>query len=243
MYHCAVRLPARNFSDPGYAIIVRLTDGIGPLKAAYGIQNGTDVLDELSLLVQHGMAECVQVPQRAVGTDVSVLVLVVSALRDGRGEGPLDVWPVLGVDALEDFVVRRLWRVGIVAVDAGCFVRALLLQREGIQRPTADVVLPLRFGEQVLAAPQRLLRPLAFDNFLSQLFVDGGQLSGPFNDPLLKLLLSSFAFGYVEGNSHDADQHFLAIVKRGVGHQDGKVRSIPMLNEPFPCPPFTTLPA
>src|SRR5919109_2636771 len=37
VYRCAVRLPARNSSDPGYAIIVRLTDGIGPLKPAYGI--------------------------------------------------------------------------------------------------------------------------------------------------------------------------------------------------------------
>ena len=37
MYLCAVRLPARNAKDPGYAIIVRLTDGIGPLKPAYGM--------------------------------------------------------------------------------------------------------------------------------------------------------------------------------------------------------------
>ena len=37
VYRCAVRLPARNSSDPGYAIIVRLTDGIGPLKPAYGM--------------------------------------------------------------------------------------------------------------------------------------------------------------------------------------------------------------
>ncbi len=37
MYLCAVRLPARNWNDPGYAIIVRLTDGIGPLKPAYGM--------------------------------------------------------------------------------------------------------------------------------------------------------------------------------------------------------------
>jgi len=26
-----------NWNDPGYATIVRLTDGIGPLKPAYGI--------------------------------------------------------------------------------------------------------------------------------------------------------------------------------------------------------------
>src|SRR4030088_355625 len=32
VYRCAVRLPARNRNDPGYAIIVALTDGIGPLK-------------------------------------------------------------------------------------------------------------------------------------------------------------------------------------------------------------------
>src|SRR5919109_1131513 len=37
VYRCAVRLPARCPADPGYAIIVRLTDGIGPLKAAYGM--------------------------------------------------------------------------------------------------------------------------------------------------------------------------------------------------------------
>src|ERR1700730_7023322 len=37
MYRCAARLPARNAYDPGYATIVRLTDGIGPLKPAYGI--------------------------------------------------------------------------------------------------------------------------------------------------------------------------------------------------------------
>src|SRR5882757_11360873 len=36
VYRCAVRLPARNRNDPGYAIIVALTDGIGPLKPAYG---------------------------------------------------------------------------------------------------------------------------------------------------------------------------------------------------------------
>src|SRR5712672_4194102 len=36
-YLCAVLLPARNCMDPGYATIVRLTDGIGPLKPAYGI--------------------------------------------------------------------------------------------------------------------------------------------------------------------------------------------------------------
>jgi len=34
---CAVRLAARSRNDPGYATIVRLTDGIGPLKAAYGM--------------------------------------------------------------------------------------------------------------------------------------------------------------------------------------------------------------
>ena len=33
---CAVRLPARKRAVPGYAIIVRLTEGIGPLKPAYG---------------------------------------------------------------------------------------------------------------------------------------------------------------------------------------------------------------
>src|SRR5258708_25059175 len=37
VYLCAVRLPALNSTDPGYAIIVRLTDGIGPLKPAYGM--------------------------------------------------------------------------------------------------------------------------------------------------------------------------------------------------------------
>ena len=37
VYLCAVRLAARNSYDPGYATIVRFTDGIGPLKAAYGI--------------------------------------------------------------------------------------------------------------------------------------------------------------------------------------------------------------
>src|SRR6266481_1000751 len=37
VYRGAVRLPARNAKDPGYAIIVRLTDGIGPLKATYGM--------------------------------------------------------------------------------------------------------------------------------------------------------------------------------------------------------------
>ena len=37
MYLCAVRLPARKCTVPGYATIVRLTDGIGPLKPAYGM--------------------------------------------------------------------------------------------------------------------------------------------------------------------------------------------------------------
>jgi hypothetical protein len=37
VYLCGVRLPALNSTDPGYAIIVRLTDGIGPLKPAYGM--------------------------------------------------------------------------------------------------------------------------------------------------------------------------------------------------------------
>src|SRR6266481_7636687 len=37
VYRCAVRLAARSRNDPGYATIVRLTDGIGPLKAAYGM--------------------------------------------------------------------------------------------------------------------------------------------------------------------------------------------------------------
>src|SRR5258705_13600828 len=37
VYRCGVRLPARKWKDPGYAVIVRLTDGIGPLKPAYGI--------------------------------------------------------------------------------------------------------------------------------------------------------------------------------------------------------------
>src|SRR6266478_1435313 len=37
VYLCAVRLPARKCSVPGYAIIVRFTDGIGPLKATYGM--------------------------------------------------------------------------------------------------------------------------------------------------------------------------------------------------------------
>src|ERR1700694_473554 len=32
VYRCGVRLPARNRNDPGYAIIVALTDGIGPPK-------------------------------------------------------------------------------------------------------------------------------------------------------------------------------------------------------------------
>jgi hypothetical protein len=36
-YRCGVRFPARKRNDPGYATIVRLTDGIGPLKAAYGM--------------------------------------------------------------------------------------------------------------------------------------------------------------------------------------------------------------
>src|ERR1700756_3529859 len=36
-YLCADRLPARKWAVPGYAIIVRLTDGIGPLKATYGM--------------------------------------------------------------------------------------------------------------------------------------------------------------------------------------------------------------
>jgi len=29
-------LPARKCADPGYATMVRLTEGIGPLKPAYG---------------------------------------------------------------------------------------------------------------------------------------------------------------------------------------------------------------
>src|SRR5207302_1170822 len=33
VYRCAVRLPARKRNDPGYATIVRFTDGIGPLNA------------------------------------------------------------------------------------------------------------------------------------------------------------------------------------------------------------------
>src|SRR5260370_40339607 len=37
VYLCAVTLPARKRSVPGYAIIVRFTDGIGPLKATYGM--------------------------------------------------------------------------------------------------------------------------------------------------------------------------------------------------------------
>src|SRR3982074_542485 len=37
VYRCAVRLPARKRSVPGDATIVRLTDGIGPLKPAYGM--------------------------------------------------------------------------------------------------------------------------------------------------------------------------------------------------------------
>ena len=37
VYLCAVRLPARKCSVLGYAIIVRFTDGIGPLKATYGM--------------------------------------------------------------------------------------------------------------------------------------------------------------------------------------------------------------
>src|SRR6266481_694292 len=37
VYRGAVRLPALNAKDPGYAIIVRLTDGIGPLKPTYGM--------------------------------------------------------------------------------------------------------------------------------------------------------------------------------------------------------------
>ena len=36
MYRGGFRLPARKRSVPGYATIVRLTDGIGPLKPAYG---------------------------------------------------------------------------------------------------------------------------------------------------------------------------------------------------------------
>src|SRR3984893_9576894 len=36
-YRCAVRLLARLRADPGYATMVRLTDGIGPLKPAYGM--------------------------------------------------------------------------------------------------------------------------------------------------------------------------------------------------------------
>src|SRR5712671_6169363 len=36
-YLWAVLLPARYCIDPGYATIVKLTDGIGPLKPAYGI--------------------------------------------------------------------------------------------------------------------------------------------------------------------------------------------------------------
>src|SRR6266403_2245430 len=37
VYRCAVRLPALKRNDPGYATVVRLTDGIGPLKPAYGM--------------------------------------------------------------------------------------------------------------------------------------------------------------------------------------------------------------
>ena len=37
VYLCAVRLPARKCTVPGYATIVRLTDGIGPLKPTYGM--------------------------------------------------------------------------------------------------------------------------------------------------------------------------------------------------------------
>jgi hypothetical protein len=37
VYRCAVRLAARKRNVPGYATIVKLTDGMGPLKPAYGI--------------------------------------------------------------------------------------------------------------------------------------------------------------------------------------------------------------
>src|SRR5260370_5897434 len=37
VYRCAVRLPARKRNVPGNATIVRLTEGIGPLKPAYGM--------------------------------------------------------------------------------------------------------------------------------------------------------------------------------------------------------------
>src|SRR5258708_1712035 len=37
VYRCGFLLPARNAIDPGYAIIVRLTEGIGGPKPAYGM--------------------------------------------------------------------------------------------------------------------------------------------------------------------------------------------------------------
>jgi hypothetical protein len=44
VYLCAVRLPARNLTDPGYATIVKFTDGIGPLKPTYGIWQNAQAL-------------------------------------------------------------------------------------------------------------------------------------------------------------------------------------------------------
>jgi len=60
VYLCAVRLPARKCSDPGYAIIVRFTDGIGPLKPAYGMwqdEQAIFLLGEMFLSKIHKLAE------------------------------------------------------------------------------------------------------------------------------------------------------------------------------------------
>src|SRR5258708_17133355 len=59
---------------------------------------------------------------------------------------------------------------------------------------TAGVAHSLSFRQIGLTSQQRLLGALTLEYFLCQFAVDGGQLAGPFQDPLLEFFIQTLDF-------------------------------------------------
>ena len=112
------------------------------------------------------MAHAMEILDCAVWTDNAPVQLVVASTAERLVEGPLNPRAIVGMDPLQQLLVRRRPFGRIQPEDAKMLRRPVQLFRAHIPRPTPRVSEPLPLREIDLAAPQFFFGELALRNVL-----------------------------------------------------------------------------
>src|SRR3977135_4389821 len=114
------------------------------------------------------MRHTMEILDCAVWTDNAPIQFVVASTAERLIEGPLNPRAIVGMDPLEQLLVRRRPLGRISPEDAKVLRRPVQRISGHIPRPTPRVTEPLPFGEIGLAAPQFFLGHLALNNILHE---------------------------------------------------------------------------